>query len=78
MFRKGLFALAAMAVMALGAGSASAGHCYHGGGYYGAPRTVVRSYYGPSYGPYYGGGPGYGYPGGGYYGGSGVSFSIGF
>ena len=58
---------------------------YYGGGHhgygYGHPRTVVRSYYGPAYSPYYGGYSGYGGygpPRGGYYGGSGVSFSIGF
>jgi hypothetical protein len=49
---------------------------YGGYGYgYGGP-IAVRSYYGPGYGAYYGGGFGYGgYPG--YYG-RGVGFAIGF
>lgn len=54
---------------------------FYGGSGYGYPRTVVRSYYGGGYGPYYGSYPGYNYGYGGprgYYGGSRVSFSIGF
>jgi hypothetical protein len=90
MIRKSLLALVALATLAGGAAVANAdhyhggrghgrGHGYHGGGYYGPPRsayygggygyrpyyprTVVRSYYAPAYPSY-----GYGYGGYGGYG----------
>jgi hypothetical protein len=56
MFRKVLFAIAAMGLLGVGAGTATADHCHHGGwgGFYGPPPR--SSFYG-GYGGY-----GYGYP----------------